>query len=364
MIGVGSVAVTIPFGIVFIFSGLLINLIRAICLATVRPESKRAFRKMNGAVGELLWLQLVWLMECWAGLKIELHTDPETYELMGKEHALFMPNHPSDVDILTTWLLARRVGCLRSALMVLKKSFQYLPIFGWATWFSEFVFLDRRWDKDEGKLKDCPRPFWLTIFVEGTRMNPEKLKSAQDFATLKGLPLPMNCMIPRTKGFVSAVKHMRSFVPALYDVKLAIPKGQATPSLLRLLDGQPSVVKVHVKRYPMEKLPDTDASIAQWCRDKFAEKDEMLDQGLANGRFKDEGDNLCRAINVLTIWFPRLWSCILSWDLRTLPKLSPLSTWEGTSVIVAGLACVAMFVHVLIEYSKPSLKKPGDALDN
>lgn len=44
------------------------------------------------------------------------------------------------------------------------------------------------------------------------------------------------------QGFVSAVSHMRSFVPAVYDVTVAIPKSSPSPTMLRLFQGQPSVV--------------------------------------------------------------------------------------------------------------------------
>lgn len=44
------------------------------------------------------------------------------------------------------------------------------------------------------------------------------------------------------QGFVSAVSHMRSFVPAIYDMTIAIPKSSPAPTMLRLFKGQPSVV--------------------------------------------------------------------------------------------------------------------------
>lgn len=44
------------------------------------------------------------------------------------------------------------------------------------------------------------------------------------------------------QGFVSAVGHMRTFVPAIYDVTVAIPKTSPAPTMLRLFKGQPSVV--------------------------------------------------------------------------------------------------------------------------
>lgn len=38
---------------------------------------------------------------------------------------------------------------------------------------------------------------------------------------------------------------MRSFVPAIYDVTVAIPKTSPPPTMLRLFKGQPSVVRLH-----------------------------------------------------------------------------------------------------------------------
>lgn len=31
----------------------------------------------------------------------------------------------------------------------MKKSLQYVPIFGWAWKFSEFIFMERNWEKDK-----------------------------------------------------------------------------------------------------------------------------------------------------------------------------------------------------------------------
>lgn len=49
------------------------------------------------------------------------------------------------------------------------------------------------------RLKDFPRPFWLALFVEGTRFTQAKLLAAQEYATSQGLPVPKNVLIPRTK---------------------------------------------------------------------------------------------------------------------------------------------------------------------
>lgn len=49
------------------------------------------------------------------------------------------------------------------------------------------------------QLNDFPRPLWLALYVEGTRFTNAKLLAAQEFAASKGLPIPRNVLIPRTK---------------------------------------------------------------------------------------------------------------------------------------------------------------------
>nr|KJB36056.1 hypothetical protein B456_006G138600 [Gossypium raimondii] len=292
---IAAAAVIVPLGLLFFISGLAVNLIQAVCFVLIRPLSKNTYRKINRVLAELLWLQLVWLVDWWAGVKIEVFADHESFNLMGKEHALVICNHRSDIDWLVGWVLAQRSGCLGSTLAVMKKSSKFLPVIGWSMWFSEYLFLERSWAKDENtlkagiqRLKDFPRPFWLALFVEGTRFTQAKLLAAQEYATSQGLPVPRNVLIPRTKGFVSAVSHMRSFVPAIYDMTVAIPKSSPSPTMLRLFKGQSSVVHVHVKRRLMKELPETDEAVAQWCKDLFVEKDKLLDKHIAEDTFSDQ----------------------------------------------------------------------------
>jgi len=49
------------------------------------------------------------------------------------------------------------------------------------------------------QLRDFPLPFWLALFVEGTRFTQAKLLAAQEYAASAGLPVPRNVLIPRTK---------------------------------------------------------------------------------------------------------------------------------------------------------------------
>ncbi|CAA0829891.1 1-acyl-sn-glycerol-3-phosphate acyltransferase 2 [Striga hermonthica] len=360
-----AAVVILPLGVLFFFSGLVVNLIQAVCYVLIRPLSKNFYRRINRVVAELLWLELVWLIDWWAGVQIKVYTDSETYKLMGREHALVVSNHRSDIDWLVGWVLAQRSGCLGSTLAVMKKSSKLLPVIGWSMWFSEYLFLERSWAKDEStlklglqRLKDFPRPFWLALFVEGTRFTQAKLLAAQEYASSAGLPVPENVLIPRTKGFVTAVSHMRSFVPAIYDVTVAIPKTSPPPTMLRLFKGQSSVVHVHLKRHLMKDLPETDDAVAQWCRDVFVAKDKLLDKHIAEDSFGEQLQNTGRPVKSLLVVIS--WSVLLILGaLRVFQWSSVFSSWKGISFSVIALAVITFLMQILIQFSQSERSNPA-----
>ncbi|XP_042445803.1 1-acyl-sn-glycerol-3-phosphate acyltransferase PLS1-like [Zingiber officinale] len=362
--------VVLPLGLLFLLSGLIVNFVQAIFFVTIRPFSKSMYRRINRVVAELLWIELVWLVDWWAGVKVELYGDSKTFELMGKEHALLICNHRSDIDWLVGWVLAQRSGCLGSALAVMKKSSKLLPVIGWSMWFTEYLFLERSWAKDENtlklglqRLKDFPRPFWLALFVEGTRFTPEKLLAAQEYAASQGLPIPRNVLIPRTKGFVSAVQIMRPFVPAVYDVTVAIPSDQPSPTMLRILKGQPSVVHVHVKRHPLADLPGTDEGVSQWCKDIFVAKDAFLDKYKSEGSFGVEQRQIGRPVkSLLVVMF---WFGLLSYATFKFFKWTELlSTWKGVAVTATGLLLVTAVMHIFVRFSQSERSASAKAARN
>ncbi|XP_031484812.1 1-acyl-sn-glycerol-3-phosphate acyltransferase PLS1-like isoform X1 [Nymphaea colorata] len=358
--------VILPIGLIFLFSGLIVNVIQALIFVLVRPISKSFFRRMNRFVAELLWLEFIWLVDWWANLKVHVYADSKTFKSLGQEHALVICNHRSDIDWLVGWVLAQRAGCLGSTLAVMKKSSKFLPVLGWSMWFSEYLFLERSWAKDENtlkfglqRLKDFPRPFWLALFVEGTRFTQAKLVAAQEYAEASGLPVPRNVLIPRTKGFVSAVATMRSFVSAIYDVTITIPKDQPSPTMLSILKGKSSVVHVHIKRHEMQELPQTDDEVAQWCRDRFVAKDALLDKHVINGTFVDEQlQDIGRPLkSMMVILF---WVSLLSFASSKLFKWSLIfSSWTGIIFTTAVVLLVALLMHIFILFSQAERSTPA-----
>ncbi|CAN6440508.1 unnamed protein product [Victoria cruziana] len=321
-------AVIFPIGLLFLFSGIVVNVIQ-----------------------------------------IHVYADSETFKSLGQEHSLVICNHRSDIDWLVGWVLAQRSGCLGSTLAVMKKSSKFLPVLGWSMWFSEYLFLERSWAKDENtlkfglqRLKDFPRPFWLALFVEGTRFTQAKLVAAQEYAEATGLPVPRNVLIPRTKGFVSAVSTMRAFVPAIYDVTIAIPKDQPSPTMLGILKGKSSVVHVHIKRHQMQELPPTDDQVAQWCRDRFIAKDALLDKHVASGTFGDEQlQDIGRPLKSMMVFL--FWLSLLSFAASKLFKWSLIfSSWTGIACTTAVVLLVALLMHIFIIFSQSERSTPAKIL--
>ncbi|XP_057515255.1 1-acyl-sn-glycerol-3-phosphate acyltransferase PLS1-like [Amaranthus tricolor] len=359
-----AIMVIIPVGLIFLISGLIVNLIQAILYVLVQPISKNMYRRFNKVVAELLWLEPVWLFDWWGGVKVELHTDSETFNLMGKEHALLISNHRSDIDWLIGWVLAQRSGCLGCTMAIMKDVLRYLPVMGWSMWFSEYVFVKRNWAKDQStlksgyeKLKDFPVPFWLALFVEGTRFTQPKLLDAQKYAISKGFDAPKNVLLPRTKGFIQAVQNLRPFVPAIYDVTLAVARDKPPPSMLTILKGKSSVVKVHIKRHLMHDLPEKSDDISQWCKNVFEAKDAFLENYFLGGSFgKEEMQDIGRSKQSLIVMI--MWSCLLSVGaIGFLLWTRLFSTWQGilVSAVFLLLVIVIMQILILFSQSEPSI---------
>ncbi|XP_019229703.1 PREDICTED: 1-acyl-sn-glycerol-3-phosphate acyltransferase 3-like isoform X3 [Nicotiana attenuata] len=158
-----AAAIILPIGLLFLLSGLIINFIQALLFILVRPCSKNIYIRINKEVTELLWLELIWLFDWWANVKVELYTDQETYDLMGKEDALVISNHRSDIDWLVGWVIAQ--------------------VLGWSMWFSGYISLERSWAKDENTLKKTlynvwrnTSDLWASVIKKRTALQQLKLK--------------------------------------------------------------------------------------------------------------------------------------------------------------------------------------------
>ena len=94
--------------------------------------------------------------------------------------------------------------------------FKSISFAGWAMQMSRFLYISRKWEKDEGRLeklveylgRHC-KGYQIVLFPEGTNWTPQTVKKSRAFEeanNLKGLNWVLQ---PRTTGFTSLVQQMR-----------------------------------------------------------------------------------------------------------------------------------------------------------
>ncbi|KOM34152.1 hypothetical protein LR48_Vigan02g030200 [Vigna angularis] len=152
---------------------------------------------------------------------------------------------------------------------------------------------------------------------------------------------------------------MRSFVPAIYDVTVAIPKSSPAPTMLRLFRGKSSVVHVHIKRHLMKDLPEENEAVAQWCRDIFVAKDALLDKHIAEDTFSgQELQDTGRPVKSLVVVIS--WACVVvTGAIKFLQWSSLLSSWKGIAFSAIGLGVVTLLMHILIQFSQAERSTPS-----
>ncbi|KAM3341905.1 putative 1-acyl-sn-glycerol-3-phosphate acyltransferase 4 [Capsicum galapagoense] len=212
-----------------------------------------------------------------------------------RERVLLIANHRTEVDWMYLWNLALRKGCLGHIKYLLKKSLMKLPVFGWGFYVLEFIPLERNWAVDEPVIKQMlstftnPQdPLWLTVFPEGTDYSDQKCRTSQEFASQKGLPVLRNVLLPKTRGFYACLEILRNSLDAVYDVTIAY-KNQCPTFLDNAFGVDPSEVHIHVRRIPLEEIPESEKEASRWLMKTFHFKDQLLSDFIDNGHFPNEG---------------------------------------------------------------------------
>lgn len=286
--------VGLPLTVVFLVTGLEINLVQFLSLVAVWPWSPALYRKINAWLVNLHWIQLVWLVESFGNTKIRFFGSPEVYEAMKKKsgRAIVLSNHNSGVDWLIGWVMANRFNCLGGTKALMKNSTKYVPVIGWSWWFLEYIFLNRDYNKDKkmlehsfAQLRTYSTPFWLTIFLEGTRFTAKKHKESNEVAKSKGYTELQHLLLPRPKGFQLCMEHLQQDVDWVYDCTLAYPSG-APPSMADLICGRGGAVDIHFRAFKPISIPSGEKENAEWCRELWKAKDLLLQQHAAKRSFE------------------------------------------------------------------------------
>ncbi|MGF1709554.1 acyltransferase [Vibrio kagoshimensis] len=206
-----------------------------------------------------------------------------------KQWYLMMANHLSwaDIVILSSILKDK----LPMPKFFLKHELLYVPFVGLACWGLDMPFMkrhsreyllrhpERRNDDFDAINKACEKfklaPTTLVNFVEGTRVNQEKLSTVRT---------PYQHLLkPKTGGVAFALSAMGPILDGIVDVTLAYPENQVSP-FEDMLKGKLTSVVVRVKVYPMDENVNGDyfkdkafkRRFHAWLNETWQEKDEYL----------------------------------------------------------------------------------------
>ena len=206
----------------------------------------------------------------------------------GKFNILIL-NHRTRIDWMLAWILLSRTRTLFSLKIVLKESLLRVPFFGWAMQTFRFLFLSRKWEQDEQRIKKVVAYSKRTgdsatylIFPEGSDLSPSNVEKSNAFAKEKGLPVYRHVLNPRTTG-IAAIKDMIGVeqIDTIYDITMGytdFKKGQR-PGEEHLLNGEmPKAIHflIAAHRFAAGDVPTEDAAFKQWIEERFAKKEVLL----------------------------------------------------------------------------------------
>ncbi|KAI9558282.1 hypothetical protein GHT06_015035 [Daphnia sinensis] len=246
---------------------------------------------------------VIFFFEHCTGQKVYFTGDAATI-FSKKENVLYLGNHQSTVDWIVCNMVAIRQGSIGHLRYVMKDTLQALPLYGHYFYQHGCIYV-KRGDFKQKKmesaldyLKDPKIKSWTVIFPEGTCFAPNEydlIKKSNKAADDNGLKPLLNHLTPRYRGSFLALAKLRSNLDAIYDVtcvysgsvndkKERIP----APELIDFLLGKNSEMYIHVRRIPIEDVPEDEAQFKSWMHNLFTVKDELVSRFYQDGYFQKD----------------------------------------------------------------------------
>ncbi|KAI0470793.1 acyltransferase-domain-containing protein [Xylariaceae sp. FL0804] len=232
------------------------------------------------------------------------------------ERMVMIANH----QIYTDWLYLWWVGYTNNPHMhghvyiILKESLKWIPVIGPGCMFLGFIFMSRKMAVDQprlahrlGKLKtkhtdangeEFLNPMWLLLFPEGTNLSNNGRNKSAKWAEKSGLKDMQHQMLPRSTGMFFCLNELKGTVEYVYDCTVAyegIPRGKYGEQYFTLsstyFQGRPPrSVNFYWRRFAVADMPlGSQDAFDAWLRARWYEKDALLEQYVATGRFPANG---------------------------------------------------------------------------
>lgn len=275
--------------ITFLWSGLVINLLQVILYSTLRRVNFKLFTKINYYLMYTAYSQVVVLFDLFFGARVTVyHANREQEDEMFSNHSIFLPNHNYNLDWIAAWMVADKYGHLANCKAMLKNNLRYIPIVGWSWSMSDQLFLDREWEKDKHKLDSSIDtllkydPMVATFFCEGTRFATSTYQECVKFAAERGIEAPKYHLIPRTKGFVAVMRHLKlrhredpKLKVNIYNTQVAFNQNHGMTIGDIVAKGAQPRGHLYLEKIPFDEIPDNDEECAKWLHDLFLKKDNL-----------------------------------------------------------------------------------------
>ncbi|OAA65639.1 Phospholipid/glycerol acyltransferase [Niveomyces insectorum RCEF 264] len=311
----------LSFGIFFITSAITIQLTQWIG-APLYWVSRDLFYDYMAVTKQSFGLVITTMTYWWGPTTIRISGDASVagqikktrdgrVEFSFPERLIMIANH----QIYTDWLYLWWVGYANSPRMhgyiyiILKESLKYLPVIGPGMMFYGFIFMSRKMAIDQPRMahrlqklrtvhtdpsgRSYLNPMWLLLFPEGTNTSGNgRVKSAK-WAEKMGYKDTEHVLLPRSTGMYFCLKELKGSVEYIYDCTVAyegIPRGKYGEEYFTLsgtyFQGQaPKSVNFHWRRFRVDDIPlETAEVFDQWLRDRWYEKDAMMETYLTTGR--------------------------------------------------------------------------------
>jgi hypothetical protein len=220
------------------------------------------------------------------------------------DRMVMMANHQLYTDWLYLWWIAYTNKMHGFIYIILKESLRNIPIIGWSAQFYNFIFLARNWEEDQrtfkkhlGRLNKPKDPMWLIIFPEGTNLSATTREKSQKWAQKNGLQDMKHQLLPRSTGLRFCLNELKDTTNWLYDCTIAyegVPAGQFGQDIFTLrstfFEGRPpKSVNMHWRRFHLDDIPYQNTKAFEvWLRNRWREKDYMLEYFKRNNRFPAE----------------------------------------------------------------------------
>ncbi|KAF2484563.1 acyltransferase-domain-containing protein [Neohortaea acidophila] len=229
------------------------------------------------------------------------------------ERVILIANHQIYTDWLYLWWIAytNSPPTHGHIYIILKESLRYLPMMGPAMMFFNFIFMSRKWAKDQARLrrriqklntkggqtpdgKQHLDPMWLLIFPEGTNLSANTRKASARYSAKSGIPDMKHQVLPRSTGLQCCLQGLHTTVDYIYDCTIAyegIPPGGYGQDIFTLrsvyFQGRaPKSVNMHWRRFAVKDLPIDDAdAMGDWIMQRWREKDELIEAFHQTGKF-------------------------------------------------------------------------------